>query len=93
MARRKKPGKKWWILVAFFITALVLILGYDWWKSRKVPFCSLSRFWYFHPRELSNTWYRRFQVSTKHFMGISKGNESKERTAWLRVYKSDRKEL
>ena len=44
MARRKKPGKKWWILVAFFITGLVLILGYDWWKNRRSHFVRYPAF-------------------------------------------------
>jgi lysozyme len=44
MARRKKPGKKWWILVAFFITGLVFILGYDWWKNRKSRFVRYPAF-------------------------------------------------
>jgi lysozyme len=44
MARRKKPGKKWWILVAFFITGLAFILGYDWWKNRKSRFVRYPAF-------------------------------------------------
>ena len=44
MARRKKPGKKWWILVAFFITCLAFILGYDWWKNRKSRFVRYPAF-------------------------------------------------
>jgi len=44
MARRKKPGKKWWIVVAFFITGLVFILGYDWWKNRKSRFVRYPAF-------------------------------------------------
>ena len=44
MARRKRPGKKWWVLVAFFITALVLMLGYDWWTNRKSRFVRYPAF-------------------------------------------------
>ena len=44
MARRKKPGKKWWIIVAFFITVLAFILGYDWWKNRKSRFVRYPAF-------------------------------------------------
>lgn len=44
MARRKRPGKKWWIVVAFFITGLVFILGYDWWKNRKSRFVRYPAF-------------------------------------------------
>ncbi|HEX6169699.1 MAG TPA: GH25 family lysozyme, partial [Chitinophagaceae bacterium] len=44
MARRKRPGKKWWIVVAFFITGLVFTLGYDWWKNRKSRFVRYPAF-------------------------------------------------
>lgn len=44
MARRKKPGKNWWIFVAFFIAGLAFILGYDWWKNRKSRFVRYPAF-------------------------------------------------
>ena len=44
MARKKKPGKKWWILVAFFITILAFILGYDWWMNRRSRFVRYPAF-------------------------------------------------
>ena len=44
MARRKRSGKKWWIVVAFFITGLVFILGYDWWKNRRSRFVRYPAF-------------------------------------------------
>ena len=44
MARRKRSNKKWWILVAFFITGLVFMVGYDWWKSRKSRFVRYPAF-------------------------------------------------
>jgi lysozyme len=44
MARRKKPGKKWWIVVAFFITLLAFILGYDWWMNRRSRFVRYPAF-------------------------------------------------
>src|SRR4026208_819919 len=44
MARRKKAGKRWWIVVAFFITCLAFILGYDWWKNRKSRFVRYPAF-------------------------------------------------
>jgi lysozyme len=44
MARRKRPGKKWWIVVVFFITGLVFILAYDWWKNRKSRFVRYPAF-------------------------------------------------
>jgi lysozyme len=44
MTRRKKPGRKWWILVAFFIAGLAFILGYDWWKNRKSRFVRYPAF-------------------------------------------------
>ena len=44
MARRKRSNKKWWILVAFVITGLVFMVGYDWWKSRKSRFVRYPAF-------------------------------------------------
>jgi len=44
MARRKKPGKKWWILLVFFIVGLAFILGYDWWKNRRSRFVRYPAF-------------------------------------------------
>ena len=44
MARRKKPGKKWWILLVVFAAALAFTLGYDWWLSRKSRFVRYPAF-------------------------------------------------
>lgn len=44
MARRKKPGKKWWILLILFAAALAFMLGYDWWLSRKSRFVRYPAF-------------------------------------------------
>ena len=44
MARRKKAGKKWWILLIVFATGLVIILGYDWWMNRKSRFVRYPAF-------------------------------------------------
>ena len=44
MARRKKPGKKWWILLVVFAAALAFMLGYDWWLSRKSRFVRYPAF-------------------------------------------------
>ena len=44
MARRKKPGKKWWILLIMFAAGLAFILGYDWWMNRKSRFVRYPAF-------------------------------------------------
>ena len=44
MARRKKPGKKWWILLIVFAAALAFILGYDWWMNRRSRFVRYPAF-------------------------------------------------
>ena len=44
MPRRKKPGKKWWILLIVFAAALAFILGYDWWMNRKSRFVRYPAF-------------------------------------------------
>ena len=44
MPRRKKPGKKWWILLIVFAAGLAFILGYDWWKNRKSRFVRYPAF-------------------------------------------------
>jgi lysozyme len=44
MARRKKTGKKWWILLIVFAAALTLMLGYDLWLSRKSRFVRYPAF-------------------------------------------------
>lgn len=44
MARRKKTGKKWWILLIVFAATLAFMLGYDWWLSRKSRFVRYPAF-------------------------------------------------
>ena len=45
MSRRKKKSKKWWIAgIVIFITALLIILGYDWWFNRKSRFVKYPAF-------------------------------------------------
>ena len=44
MPRRKKPGKKWWILLIVFAAGLAFILGYDWWMNRKSRFVRYPAF-------------------------------------------------
>jgi lysozyme len=44
MARRKKTGKKWWILLIVFAATLAVMLGYDWWLSRKSRFVRYPAF-------------------------------------------------
>ncbi len=44
MARRKKPGKKWWILLIVFAAGLAFILGYDWFMNRKSRFVRYPAF-------------------------------------------------
>src|SRR4026207_1273253 len=44
MARRKKLGKKWWILLIVFAAGLAFILGYDWWVNRKSRFVRYPAF-------------------------------------------------
>jgi lysozyme len=44
MTRRKKPAKKWWILVVVFIVSLAFILGYDFWMNRKSRFVRYPAF-------------------------------------------------
>lgn len=44
MPRRKKPGKKWWILLIVFAAGLAFILGYDWWVNRKSRFVRYPAF-------------------------------------------------
>ena len=44
MARRKKLGKKWWILLIVFAAGLAFLLGYDWWMNRKSRFVRYPAF-------------------------------------------------
>src|SRR5262245_44429655 len=44
MPRRKKPGKKLWIVLLCFIGGLSLILSYDWWMNRKSRFVRYPAF-------------------------------------------------
>ena len=44
MARRKKPGRKWWIFLIVFFACMAFILGYDWWMNRKSRFVRYPAF-------------------------------------------------
>ena len=45
MARRRKPGQKWWIVILIaFVSGLCLFLGYDWWMSRTSRFVRYPAF-------------------------------------------------
>ena len=45
MSRRKKKSKKLWIAgIVIFITALLIILGYDWWLNRRSRFVKYPAF-------------------------------------------------
>ena len=45
MARRKKKASKWWIVAGILvITVVVVLVGYDWWISRKSRFVRYPAF-------------------------------------------------
>jgi lysozyme len=44
MARRKKSYKIWWVLLTLLLIAVVSILGYEWWISRKASFVKYEAF-------------------------------------------------
>jgi lysozyme len=45
MSRRKKKSRKWWIAgIVLFVTALLFILGYDWWFNRRSRFVKYPAF-------------------------------------------------
>jgi len=53
MARKKKSNKVWWILFILSLVTAIIMLGYDWWVSRKARIVKYEVFGIFIPENFS----------------------------------------